>query len=96
MYLLKSYIKTKDCRQPSILLIPREKATHHTKQEHSAAHTAPPVRQIRQAMTEPVQVDTAAQYGYQHNQQEQGYGCVLNLHRQTSFLSKTKKRPNWA
>lgn len=81
MYLLKSYIKTKDCRQPSILLIPREKATHHTKQEHSAAHTAPPVRQIRQTMTEPVQVDTNTQRGYKHAQQEQGNGYILNVHR---------------
>ena len=96
VYLLKSYIKTKDCRQPSILLILRVKTAHQPQQEHSRAHAAPPVRQIRQAMTEPVQVDTNAQYGYQHTWQEQGYGCVLNLHRQTSFLSKIKKRPNWA
>jgi len=44
----------------------REKAAYQTPQEHSTAHATPPVRQIRQAMTEPVQVDTAAQYGYKH------------------------------
>ena len=32
-------------------------------------------------MTEPVQVDTAAQRGYKHTQQEQGYGCTLKVHR---------------
>lgn len=44
-------------------------------------------------MTEPVQVDTAAQYGYQHAQQEQDYGGVFNLHRNTSFLKCKKIAP---
>ena len=63
---------------PFILCI---KAAHQPQQEHSRAYAAPPVRQIRQAMTEPVQVDTAAQRGYKHTQQEQGYGCTLKVHR---------------
>lgn len=44
-------------------------------------------------MTEPVQVDTATQYSYKHTQQEQGNGYILNVHRQTSFLSKIKNAP---
>lgn len=53
-------------RQTSASFILREKAAYQTPQEHSTAHATPPVRQMRQAMTEPVQVDTAAQYGYKY------------------------------
>ena len=85
-----SKYREKELRAISTPFILQIKAAHQPQQEHSRAYTAPPVRQIRQAMTEPVQVDTAAQYGYQHTQQEQDYGGVFNLHRQTSFLSKIK------